>query len=58
MSDIPADEITIGETGLEKGDTFLYIYNYGAEWRVDCCRGDDGTVRFLKQSTGKNGQFL
>lgn len=35
MSGQPADEVTLSETGLKQGDTILYIYDYGAEWRVE-----------------------
>jgi hypothetical protein len=28
-----ADEVRIGELGLVKGQTFLYLFDYGDEWR-------------------------
>jgi hypothetical protein len=34
MSGEPADVVNIGDTRLNQGDTILYIYDYGAEWRV------------------------
>ncbi|MGP4074842.1 IS1096 element passenger TnpR family protein [Halobacillus sp. K22] len=33
-SEQSADQVLIGETGLKQGDTILYVYDYGEEWRV------------------------